>query len=84
MTRFARTHICAHPFIKLGPPIGLAYGAIGLFTTQMTTDCSVMCLIKDTILEVLIVRNHNTRRIRNIRAIAQQPMIDRISMEART
>ena len=60
---FTRAHICADPLIQFGPPIGLAYRAIGLFTTKMTTNGGVMRLIEDAILEVLIMRNYNTRRI---------------------
>ena len=56
----------------------LAYHAIGLFRTKMTTHSGVMRLIDDTILEVLVMRNRNTRRIDRICTILQQPLIDGI------
>ena len=63
---FTSAHICAHPLIQFGPPIGLTYHAIGLFTTKMTTHSGAMRLIEDAILEVLIKRNHNSRRINRV------------------
>ena len=80
LARFTRAHIRADPLIQFGPPIGLAYHAIGLLTTKMTTHSGVMRLIEDAILEVLVMRNHNTRRINRICTIVQQPFIDGISM----
>ena len=80
MARFTRAHICVHPLIQFGPPIGLAYHGIGLFTTGIITNSGVMRLLEDAILEVLIMRNRNTRRVSRIRTIVKQTLIDRISM----
>ena len=80
LTRFTRAHICADPFIEFGPPITLAYQAVGLLTTKMTTYRSVMNLKEDTVLQFLIVRDNDARCIRRIRAIAQQTIIDGILM----
>ena len=78
---FARlicAHISAHPFIKFGSPITLARYAVGLLMTEMTANSCVVDLIEDSILQFLSVRNHDTRDIRSIRAIAPQAVIDRI------
>ena len=80
LARSTRAHIRADPLIQFGPPIGLAYHSIGLLTTKMTTYSDVMRLIEDAILEVLVMRNHNARRINRISTILQQPFIDGISM----
>ena len=69
-TFYTYAHIC-YPFVEFRSPLTLAYHAIGLFTTQMTTNSGAMRLIK-----VLIKRYNNALWIRRICTTIQQPLID--------
>ena len=80
LARLTCDNISADPFIEFGPPITLANQAVGLLTTEMTSNSCVVDLIEDNILQFLIMRNNDTRSTRSIREISQQAGIDRISM----
>ena len=53
LARSARVHTCADPPIEFGPSITLTHRVIGLFTTNMSTYRSIMCLIKDTLILIM-------------------------------
>jgi len=79
-------HTCADtacPFVQLGPPIGLAHRAVGLLTTEVAAKHRIMSLIEDAILQVLIMRYHNTKSVLSRRAILQQTIRGGIAVQAR-
>jgi len=44
-------------------PIGPAHRVVGLFTTKVAAKHRIVGLVEDAILQVLIVRNHDTRSV---------------------